>query len=98
MDHSHHQRLTADEQTDQNLIGAAIYGPDDYRIGTISHLHRMGVTPQAVIDVGGFLGIGSKPVLVPLSELDLMRDQHGKIHGVTTWSVEELSALPRHVD
>ena len=48
--------------------------------------------------MGGFLGIGSKPVLVPVSDLDLMRDGDGTVHGVTRWSKEDLKALPEHTD
>ena len=32
-----------------------------------------------MIDVGGFLGIGAKPVSVPISDLDFMRDEDGQV-------------------
>ncbi|WP_333817135.1 PRC-barrel domain-containing protein [Tabrizicola sp.] len=96
MDHSTHTRLSAAEQTESNLVGAPIYGADDEKVGTISHLHADGGTPQAVIDVGGFLGIGSKPVLVALGELNMMRDENGNIHGVTSWTKDQLKSLPEH--
>ena len=69
MDHSNHTRLSAAEQTESNLVGAPVYGADDSKVGTISHLHNSGSTGKAVVDVGGFLGIGSKPVLVSVNEL-----------------------------
>lgn len=96
MDHSHHARLTQDELTEAVLTGAPVYGPDDQTIGTISHTHGSGASAKVVIDVGGFLGIGAKPVLVPAAELDLMRGEDGTVHGLTRWSKEELKALPRH--
>lgn len=98
MDHSTHVRLSAAEQTESNLVGAPIYGADDYKVGTISHLHGMGDGTQAVVDVGGFLGIGSKPVLVSLSDLNMMRDENGNIHGMTSWTKDQLKALPEHLD
>jgi hypothetical protein len=98
MDHSTHTPLSAAEQTESNLVGAPIYGMDDEKVGTISHLHMQGSTSQAVIDVGGFLGIGSKPVLVSLAELNMMRDANGNIHGMTSWSKDQLKALPEHLD
>jgi hypothetical protein len=49
-----------------------------------------------VIDVGGFLGIGSKPVAVPVSQLDLMRDEDGNVHAVTGWTKDELKDMPEH--
>ena len=98
MDHSEHPRLLPDELTDAVFTGATIYGPGDETVGTVSHVHGSGSSAQVVIDVGGFLGIGSKPVLVPASDLDLMRDGDGVVHGVSRWSKEDLKALPEHHD
>jgi hypothetical protein len=98
MDHSLHKRLSAAELTESNLVDAPIYGADDYKVGTISHLHGAGDTAQVVIDVGGILGIGSKPVLVALSQLSMMRDENGNIHGMSSWTKDELKALPQHFD
>lgn len=98
MDHSTHARLSAAELTETNLVDAPIYGADDYKVGTISHLHGTGESAQAVVDVGGFLGIGSKPVLLTLSQLNMMRDENGNIHGMTAWTKDELMALPEHRD
>lgn len=98
MDHRTHSRLSPAELTEANLVGAPIYGADDEKVGTISHLHRGGAGPQAVVDVGGFLGIGTKPVIVRLGELDMMRDAQGNVHGMTSWSKEQLKNLPEHHD
>lgn len=98
MDHSSHARLTPAELTESTVVGAAIYGADDEKVGTISHLHHTGTVAQAVVDVGGFLGIGSKPVLVSMSELNMMRDQHGNVHGMTSWTKDQLKNFPEHRD
>jgi len=96
MDHSKHERLSDMEYTEAVLDGATIYGPGDEKIGTVSHTHGSGTACQVVIDVGGFLGIGAKPVLVPAAQLDFMRDEAGSVHAVTSWSKEDLKAMPRH--
>lgn len=96
MDHSNHVRLTSGELTEANLEGATIYGPDDETIGSVSHLHGTGPTAQAVIDVGGFLGIGAKPVAVPIGQLGFMRDEGGSVHAVTTWTKDQLKEMPEH--
>lgn len=96
MDHSNHIRLTENEITNDILAGAPVYGPDDEKIGNIDHLHGTGVDAQVIIDVGGFLGIGAKPVRVPVSELDLMRDESRQVHATTTWSKAALKDLPEH--
>lgn len=94
MDHSKHTRLTGPELNPENLHGATIYGPDDETIGSIAHLHGTTV----VVDVGGFFGIGAKPVAIPMSELDVMRDEDGIVHAVTRLTKEQLKELPEHTD
>jgi hypothetical protein len=94
MDHSKHVRLAPAELTADILDGATIYGPGDEKIGSVSHLHGS----QVVIDVGGFLGIGAKPVSVSLSEMEFMRDEGGDVHAVTTWTKDQLKQMPEHVD
>lgn len=98
MDHSRHARLAPDELTADTLDGATIYGPGDEKIGSVSHIHGAGATAQVIIDVGGFLGIGAKPVAVPVSELDLMRDEDGNVHALTSWTKDQLKAMPEHTD
>jgi hypothetical protein len=96
MDHSNHTRLTPDEFTPATLEGATIYGVDDHRIGQVSHVHGSGATCQVVVDVGGFLGLGAKPVAVPASDLDFMRDDKGDVHAVTAWTKDQLEKMPEH--
>lgn len=98
MDHSLHTPLTRQEFTEDVLVGAPIYGSDDETVGTISHLHGAGAATQVVIDVGGFLGIGAKPVLISIDQLNLMRDQAGHVHGRTLWTEQQLHDLPVHRD
>lgn len=98
MDHTNHVRLTAAELTPDILEGATIYGPDDSKVGSVNHVHGSGPTTQVIIDVGGFLGIGAKPVSVTASELDFMRDEDGDVHAATTWTKDQLKAMPEHAD
>jgi len=96
MDHSKHVRLNDSEFTPDILINATIYGADDHKIGKVDHIHGAGVSASAVIDVGGFLGIGAKPVAVPLADLDFMRDEGGAVHAVTSFTKEQLKEMPSH--
>ncbi|WMT90513.1 PRC-barrel domain-containing protein [Pelagibacterium sp. H642] len=96
MDHSSHVRLAESELTESVLKDATVYGADDHKVGQVSHLHGTGSMAEAVIDVGGFLGIGSKPVAVPLGQLDFMRDEDGNVHAVTSWTKDELKDMPEH--
>lgn len=98
MDHSKHSRLTTAELTEAELDDATIYGPADEKIGSVSHVHGSGSAAKVVIDVGGFLGIGAKPVAVSASQLDFMRDENGGVHAVTSWTKDQLKAMPEHRD
>lgn len=98
MDHSKHARLTADELISEILKDATIYGPRDQKIGSVAHIHGSGPSAQVVIDVGGFLGIGAKPVGVPINQLDFMRGEDGNVHAVTEWTKDQVEAMPVHRD
>jgi hypothetical protein len=96
MEHSNHTRLTPDELTDAVLSGATVYGPGEETIGVVSHVHGAGGGAQVIVDVGGFLGIGAKPVAVQAASLDFMRDESGTVHAVTNWTKEQLETMPEH--
>lgn len=96
MDHSKHIPLRPDELTSATVEGANVYGPSDSHIGDVSHFHGTGAMAEAVVDVGGFLGIGAKPVALPVSSLNFMRDESGKVHATTAMTKDELKNLPEH--
>lgn len=96
MDHSAHQPLTAGELTEANLVDAVIYGPQDEKVGTVSHLHGAGPSGKVIVDVGGFLGIGAKPVALAISDLNFMRDENGTVHATTPLTKDQTKALPEH--
>ena len=98
MDHSTHERLSAMELNAANLENATIYGPGDEKIGTVSHVHGTGPDTKVVVDAGGFLGIGSKPVALGMARLDFMRDESGTVHATTVMTKDEVKALPEHHD
>lgn len=91
-------RLVRSRPQTGHFILAPIYGPDDEKIGSVSHLHGSGPDSSVVVDVGGILGIGAKPVALPMQDLDFMRDESGEVHAVTRWTKEQLKDLPEHTD
>lgn len=80
------------------LEGATVYGPGDETIGTVSHVDGLGTNMTVIVDVGGFLGIGGKPVAVKVAALDFMRDENCEVHAVTSWSKDQLKTMPEHHD
>ncbi len=56
-----------------DLVGQAVYGPGDEKIGDINDILISGTggVDAVVIGIGGFLGMGEKDVAVPLEQLDI---------------------------
>jgi hypothetical protein len=52
---------------------------------------------QAIVGVGGFLGIGEKKVALPLSEIRLMRSEDGTLFGVVMRTKQQLKDMPEFV-
>lgn len=96
MDHSTHTRLADADLTEAAVVDAVVYGPDDIKIGTVSHLHGVGTASRVIVDVGGFLGIGVKPVALMMSQLAFMRDDEGTVHATSTLAKDEISRMPEH--
>lgn len=84
--------------TAEQLQGAPVYDGNDERIGDISELvvAADGTITEAVIDIGGFLGIGAKPVALNFEQMQVMaEDEDGsgvRVH--VTATQEELEAMP----
>jgi hypothetical protein len=96
MDHTLHTPLEAAEINESNLLGAVIYGPDYEKIGTVAHVHGAGPATQVILDVGGFLGIGSWQVSLDANRLNFMRDEAGAVHATATWTKDQVKDLPEH--
>lgn len=85
--------------TTADLQGAKVLGRNDETIGSISAL-KVGTDGQitdAVIDVGGFLGIGAHSVLLPFGELTVLRETDGtalRVHLDAT--KDRLTNMPHH--
>jgi sporulation protein YlmC with PRC-barrel domain len=86
------------ELTADNLIGTTVYGPDDSSIGSIGDiaLTAEGQVDAVIVDVGGFLGIGAKPVAVAMDNLQFMRDSGGSMYLTTDFTQDELEAAPEY--
>jgi len=85
--------------TTEDLQGAEVYGSDDQNIGEVSELilAEDGKITQAVLDVGGFLGLGEKRFAVPMEELEILRQQDSNdVRIFISKTEEELKAMPEY--
>ncbi len=90
---------SADQIRASTLMGKEVYGPDDKSIGKVSDLvlEEQGGTRAALIDVGGFLGIGSKTVAIPFEQLQFQpADNSGERKVTVAMSKDQLEQLPAY--
>ncbi len=83
--------LTADQ-----LRGIGVFGIDDEQIGTIGDIvtNVDGSFDAVIVDVGGFLGIGGKPVAVGFDNLVFSVDTAGTRYLFLNATREQLEAQP----
>jgi sporulation protein YlmC with PRC-barrel domain len=94
-------QLTDEERTAltaEDLEGVALFDATDERVGEISDivLTDDGQVEQVIVDVGGFLGLGEKPVAVAFEEIEISRDQAGDtdaLEATTSLTIEEFEAM-----
>lgn len=90
--------VPAADLTSENLEGTTVYGAEDANVGDIGDvvLTADGKVDAIIIDVGGFLGIGEKPVAVGMDDLKFMQDEDGDRYLYTTFTKEQLEAQPEY--
>ncbi len=86
----------ADEWRSSKLIGLTVYNQANEKVGDINDLilGPDGKIANAVIGVGGFLGMGEKLVAVAFSDLQLNRDADGTMRVTINSSKEALESAP----
>ncbi len=87
------------QMTSDQLEGATVYGANDESVGEIDRLvlGDDGKVTHVVVNVGGFLGLGEKPVAVTFDELQILREQGGDDVRIYIDSTQErLEAQPEY--
>ena len=85
------------ELTADMLKGTTVYDANDEVVGEVGELILAddGQIKEVIIDVGGFLGMGEKPVALQLEQLEILRQNDGsdlRVYVATT--KEQLEAMP----
>lgn len=83
--------VPATNLTAEKLDGAPVYDAHDEWIGEVSKLliSDDGKIERAVVDVGGFLGLGEKPVALEFTSLSILQDSDGNDLRVYVAATEE---------
>ncbi|WP_426035238.1 PRC-barrel domain-containing protein, partial [Cypionkella sp. TWP1-2-1b2] len=85
--------------TSEKLTGAKVYDATDAAIGEVANLvlSADGQVTQVIVDVGGFLGMGEKPVALPLADIDILRATEGDdVRVYLSQTKEQLEAMPNY--
>lgn len=74
------------------LIGTTVYGANEENVGEIGDIivSKDGAIEAYIVDVGGFLGLGEKPVALDASQIDVMQDENGTMYIYTQFTEEQL--------
>jgi hypothetical protein len=87
------QDLSADD-----LMGATVYSQAEESLGDVGDVifDQSGQIQAVVIDVGGFLGIGEKPVAVQYDALNVQKGTDGDVRLMVNATQEQLEAAPSY--
>ncbi|MGJ8624705.1 MAG: PRC-barrel domain-containing protein [Yoonia sp.] len=91
--------VSSDDLNTEDLTGARVYGSNDEDVGEISELlvTDEGKLDRAIIDVGGFIGLGEKSVAVAMDELQFLREDDGDdIRVYIDATQDALEAMPEY--
>jgi sporulation protein YlmC with PRC-barrel domain len=89
----------AGQMSAEALVGKTVKNATNESVGKINdvYLDANGAVKLVVVSVGGFLGVGSKDVGVPWSDLKFGRDGNS-ITVMTNWTKDSLKAMPDYKD
>ena len=68
-----------------DLINTTVYDADNQNVGDVGDVivTKDGKIDAVVVDVGGFLGIGEKPVAIAFEDLQITKDENGNLVAAT---------------
>lgn len=86
------KRVDATQISAEQLIGLSVYGANRNDLGEVGDivLDESGKVDVVIIDVGGFLGLGEKPVAVSFSSLQIFREGNDQLTVMTPFTEAEL--------
>lgn len=79
-----------------DLINTTVYSGQNDNVGSVGDviLSDDGMIDAVVLDIGGFLGLGQKPVAIAFDALTIRRDANGSLFVFTGFTREQLEGAP----
>lgn len=89
------QDVQLSELSTEKLLGAPVYGADNEWLGEVSELSlgQNGEVGAIIIDVGGFLGMGQKPVALPIQNVQMRLHDRDELRVYVPHTEVELEAM-----
>lgn len=89
------QTVQMKQMLSSDIVNSSVYDPGENKIGTIDNIMLApgGEPEQAIIGVGGFLGVGEKDVAIPFADLKV-KERDGKKWFELARTKDELKAAP----
>ncbi|UWQ96306.1 PRC-barrel domain-containing protein [Rhodobacteraceae bacterium M385] len=93
-----YETVERDDLTAEDLTGARVYGSGDEDVGEVSELllNDDGTLDRAVLDIGGFLGLGEHSIAVTFDELQIVRGEGGDVRVYIDSTQDALEAQPAY--
>ena len=91
--------LAVEERTAETLTGANVYDGAEDNIGNVQDLVLDGdsAVTHLLVDVGGFLGMGSHTIALPVEEANILwHDGNDDVRVHVNMTREQLEAMPAH--
>ncbi len=81
-----------------DLMNTTVYDADNQNVGNVGDVivTKDGKIDAVVVDIGGFLGIGEKPVAIAFGDLNIRKDQNGNLTAYTTFTKQQLDSAPKY--
>jgi len=96
MENQNSAKLDAVDFVPETLQDAMIFGTGGQKIGRVSHVHGLGTDSKVVVDVGGYLDVDLRSVMLDAKDMTFTRNADEKVHGVTSMTKAQIMALPNH--
>ena len=86
------------EMSADDLMGSAVYSQDEENLGEIGDVifDAQGAIQAVVVDVGGFLGIGEKPVALEYNAVTVQQNGNGDIRVMVNATQDQLQNAPTY--
>jgi len=81
-----------------DLINTTVYDPNNRNIGEVNDvvLAKDGKIDAVILDVGGFLGIGEKPVALAFEDLEFRRNANNRLYVYVKFTQQQLEQAPKY--